>query len=514
MGSPDRRRCPQCGTVLSRSNAGTHCAPCQRDPIRRLDPAFWADPVVRTAAAEWDFGVVVRLFRKHTGLSQAAVARLVNIDQAEVSRLERGLKKIRDRRQLAQWGEALGIPSDLMRPLPAAERPETGSDGVNGYLPLSDGPGQVLLPAGRNQPLTALPALAAPAITFRGNSLWLSTTRELEAWTRMPQRALVIASRVIDGRHRHFAADARGAVSRTPSADTIAVPAAYELDDLTYGILWAVAGFDSALLGDDAALHDLLDVEPKELLQAGAQRALRDDLTDGAQMLIGSQTCASFILQQRHDLGDRPVFWTREQKGEEAATWLFFRHKLRYLQLLSPANTDSGVGRAFCIPQQAVDPSPTYERVLLFLAIALMESYGVTTWVTEEPDLQQTDGFVLAPGHRAAIATWVRTEAVPRAVVTAGPRVLRSFADATGFAKTHTVTPGTTPGVRLAATADYLGLDRAWLMRRCRQLAVEGTVGLARPRSRHLGVEALNTACGYAAAQLQPGAGAVPSTNR
>ncbi|MBI0376911.1 hypothetical protein JBE27_11675 [Streptomyces albiflaviniger] len=45
-----------------------------------------------------------------------------------------------------------------------------------------------------------------------------------------------------------------------------------------------------------------------------------------------------------------------------------------------------------CIPRQEVAMSPTHERVLLFLAIALMESYSVTTWLTDELDLQQTEG--------------------------------------------------------------------------------------------------------------------------
>ncbi|WP_188272463.1 helix-turn-helix domain-containing protein [Streptomyces sp. CBMA152] len=474
--------------------------------MKRLDPAFWDDSAVRAAAAAWDFGTVVRLFRRHTGLSQTAVARLVSIDQAEVSRLERGQKKIRDRRQLAQWSEALGMPVDLLGPLPnAASHPTTTAH--SGASPvLQDGPGQLLLPAGRNLPPSLLPTLTSPAASFRGNLLWLSPSSDLEAWSSMPLRALLAATRIIDGARRYFVMDAREG-SPSPEGRTHAIPAAFELDDLTYGILWAVAGFDSALLGDDAALHEVFLQAPEKLLGGSGSAITSGSLTDGSHMLIGSQVCAWFILEQRDALGGDPVFWTREQRGEEAATWLFFEHKHRYLKHMAPQRPQSGAGRGFCVPRQEVVASPTYERVLLFLAIALMESYGITTWLTEEPELQETDGFVLVPGRRVAIATWVRAAPVPRTSLTASAQMLRNFTDVTGHARAHTVTAGATPGQRLVATADYLGLDRPWLARRCRQLAAEGTTTLARPRSRHLSLDALDIACSYVAGQFALEAG-------
>lgn len=514
MGSNEGRRCAQCGVPLSRSNAGTRCAPCQREPVRRLDPSFWTTSAVREAAASWDIGVVVRLFRQHTGLSQAAVARLVNIDQAEVSRLERGRKKIRDRRQLAQWCEALGMPDDLMGPLPRTEGiPVDSAEPTGSPFTLPEGSGQLLLPAGRNLPPTALPTLVGPAASFRGNSLWISPSPDIETWTRMPLRALLVASRTVDGAQRHFVMDAREAAARAKGTKTIAIPAAYELDDLTYGILWAVAGFDSAFLGDDAALTDLLSASPPPLSQDERRSAI-EGLADGAQMLLSSQACAQFILGHRGALADTPLFWTREQRGEEAANWLLFKHKHRYLRDTASKQPHSGVGRAFCIPQHKVAGSPAYERVLLFLAIALMESYGVTTWIADEPELQQTDGFVLVPGQRAVIATWVRAEAAPHTAVTARPHTLRTFADLTGHVQAHTVTSGARPSDRLTATADYLGLDRTWLARRCRQLAAEGAAALARPRSRHLSLDAIDAACAYVAAALQPVAGARSAPNR
>ncbi|MGW0731806.1 hypothetical protein [Streptomyces sp. NPDC002851] len=312
---------------------------------------------------------------------------------------------------------------------------------------------------------------------------------------------------------RHYVVDAHASAGTEPRGSWV-VPAAYELDDLTYGILWAVAGYDGVLLGDDAPLHEALGhagALPADL--PGTPSPL-DRLADGSQMLVGSQACASFILDQRDALADEPVFWTREQRGEEAATWLIFEHKHRYLRRMAPRHQHSGVGRGFCIPRPEVDASPAYERVMLFLAVALMESYGVTTWLTDEPDLAQTDGFVLVPGHRAVIATWVRAQSVPQTDLTAKAPLLRTFGDVTAHARAHTLTAGATPGQRLAATAEYLDLDRSWLARRCHQLAADGTAGLARPRSRHLSLDALDVACAYSAAQLQPEAGAQAATTR
>ncbi|MCC2280247.1 hypothetical protein LKL35_33230 [Streptomyces sp. ET3-23] len=140
---------------------------------------------------------------------------------------------------------------------------------------------------------------------------------------------------------------------------------------------------------------------------------------------------------------------------------------------------------------------------MLFLALALMEAHGVTTWLVDEADLQRTDGFVLVPGRKAAIATWVRAEAVAQTMLTSGRHTLRTFTDITRHAQAHSVTVGGSPGDRLVATAEYLNLDHGWLARRCRQLAAGGTRRLARPRSRHLSLAALDVACYFVAAEFR-----------
>ncbi|MFD0530369.1 helix-turn-helix transcriptional regulator [Kitasatospora arboriphila] len=94
-----------------------------------MDATFWELPEVVAALQRWDLGAVVRFYRRHTGLSQAAVARLVSIDQAEVSRLENGKKAIRDRHQLRQWAVGLGIPDQLILALPTPSPDQSASGG-------------------------------------------------------------------------------------------------------------------------------------------------------------------------------------------------------------------------------------------------------------------------------------------------------------------------------------------------------------------------------------------------
>ncbi len=458
--------------------------------------------------AAWDLGTVSSLVRSHTGLSQTAFARIVNSDQSEISRLERGRRTVKDRKRMMQWAQALNFPEQLAGPLPSG--PETSAFTLQ--VPPSQprdttaaGPQQLHLPTGQSLTGGTLPTLVLDADTFRGNEVHISHSPELDAWTSTPTRALVIATRTIDGVSRQFAVDARyGARTKGGTGDggrVLRIPAAYELDDLTYGILWAVTGFDAALLGDDAGLHSLLLLTSGADLDPLAAAVQDEDLTPGSLMFIGSHASAGYILGNRDALGHSPLFWTRERTGEEAATWLFFTHKLDYLRRTAPPEPEakSGIGRAFCIPPEAVTRSPGHERILLFLAIALMESLGITTWITESPDLAETDGFVLVPRQRAVIASWVRAEAVSKLGRTTRPADLHTFADAVGHAAAHSVTAADLARDRLIATADYLGLDRAWLTRRCRQLASVGTRALARPRSRLLGLEGLDAACQFVA---------------
>ncbi|HUZ25147.1 MAG TPA: hypothetical protein VMV07_15435 [Streptosporangiaceae bacterium] len=183
------------------------------------------------------------------------------------------------------------------------------------------------------------------------------------------------------------------------------VPRAYELDDVTYAIRWAVANLDDALLTDDYAL----DQRRRELSgyervpQSAAGREVAAGLTSVARMWLGSSFCAWHILRSLARPTAGPVFWTREQRGEEAAVWLLFRHKLEYLRRISTqfAGHSAGLARGFCVPEDAVVLSPRWERMPLFLAMALMESLGIRTMVAADPGYAEVDGFALLPGEQA-----------------------------------------------------------------------------------------------------------------
>lgn len=129
---------------------------------------------------------------------------------------------------------------------------------------------------------------------------------------------------VIDGRH------ARRPGSPRSTGAALAVPAAYELDDLTWALLWAIANLDDPLLVDDRDLAerrgDLASYVTLSASAASADVAL--DLAAASRMWLGSESCARHILRHSECFTGTPLFWTREQRGEEAAPWLLFRHKL------------------------------------------------------------------------------------------------------------------------------------------------------------------------------------------
>jgi hypothetical protein len=224
------------------------------------------------------------------------------------------------------------------------------------------------------------------------------------------------------------------------------------------------------------------------------------ELSSAAQMWLGSSFCARHILANLADPPGRPVFWTREQTGEEACAWLLFRHKHSYLQRISGQFGSPGpdpLARGFCIPEAAVAASPRWERMLLFLSVALMESLGIRVKICAEPEYASVDGFVLLPGNRAIIATWVRADDIWHADYLTGGPAIRDFTDVTRHVTAHSVTDAVTPGHRLMALAAYLGLDWAWLWRRCADLGAHGCAGLIQPRSRLLSTQAVDAALRY-----------------
>lgn len=241
-------------------------------------------------------------------------------------------------------------------------------------------------------------------------------------------------------------------------------------------MLWAASNLDDCLLADDLALAENRGKlgAYERLPSSEVTREVAGELSGVSQAWLGSAFCARHILRNFGHLGDLPLFWTREQRGEEACTWLLFAHKLAYLQATRRAVASASMVRVFCVPERAVRESPTFERILLLLAVALMEAYGVRVHVCTEQEYSDVEGFVLAPGRRAIVATWARAESMWHVDTTARRPILTAFADASGHAAAHSAIAMPTPEGRLAALADYLELDFAWLRRRWRRARPRG----------------------------------------
>ncbi|CAM3758807.1 helix-turn-helix transcriptional regulator [Kibdelosporangium persicum] len=370
----------------------------------------------------------------------------------------------------------------------------------------------VQAPPGRFFTGTSIAARAYPASDDGRILTTVPTGFADDMFLRRPRRGLVIGVTKNEHGVGLFGLDSRQARRRlagAPEGARLLMSRAYALDDLTLGILWAVANLDEALLDDDATLSasrgQLAVYEQSPRSAAGCEIAA--DLAPASRMWLGSQFCASHILRHTDTLTGMPAFWTREQRGEEASTWLLFAHKYDYLrQSASTASgADAGPTRAFCVPASAVANSSRPERILLLLAVALMESFGITVDVCAEPEYVAVPGFVFDGHRRAIVANWVGADGIWQVDVTDTPPLLREFADATGYARSHSIAAAATPSERLHALADYLDLDWAWLVHRCRELGDYGSAGIAQPRSRLLSTEGVDQACRFLAQADQVG---------
>ena len=87
----------------------------------------------------------------------------------------------------------------------------------------------------------------------------LATVKNLLRWeefSRGTGRGLLVASCQSPEGPRFFALDSREATRRAAHNDTpaVVIPDAYELDDLTFALLWACASLDTGLQMDDQEL--------------------------------------------------------------------------------------------------------------------------------------------------------------------------------------------------------------------------------------------------------------------
>ncbi|WP_446040134.1 hypothetical protein [Streptomyces sp. SID1121] len=324
---------------------------------------------------------------------------------------------------------------------------------------------------------------------------------DLDGFLRPARRGFVVGveerSGDLDLYVREAAAARRPGRPGLQVAGALSIPSAYLLDDLTYGIVWALTQLDDGLLSDDQTLDSERHIISTHLsLPRSAPSRLLVDLTAAGSSWMGSAFCAQHIQRELTNARAVPTFWTREQSGEEAAPWLFFKHKLDYLQELTRFHSTSAqTVRVFCLPEAEVAQSERYERVLLLLSIALMERFGIRVRVIPQPEYSEVDGVALMPGQRAVVANWVRVPggALWAADSTSARGDLRTYATAFADAQGNDVLSGAPDSPsRLRALSNYLGLDWGWLTSRCRSLGEYGVAGLVRPRSRLLTVNALD----------------------
>src|SRR5262249_368963 len=127
-----------------------------------------------------------------------------------------------------------------------------------------------------------------------------------DQFLRRSRRALVVGVTDDPSGWRAFGLDSREARRRLmkggPRARLL-MPPAYALDDLTLGLMWAVANLDEALLNDDGLLAELQGelARYEALPHSAAARDMASDLTAVSQMWLGSDFCARHLLPHLPD---------------------------------------------------------------------------------------------------------------------------------------------------------------------------------------------------------------------
>ncbi len=363
--------------------------------------------------------------------------------------------------------------------------------------------GTISAPGGKHFPGASIDVEVYPAVDDGRVLATIPGCGAERSWRRSVQRRLVLGHVDAPDRAGVFALDSRQADRHLVEAGRDAhllIPRAYQLDAITTGVVWAVTNLELPLLLDDARLDAARAAASpyRDLTRSAASHDIAENLDSVSRLWMGSAFCADHIRRHSHVLSDVPVYWTREQCGEEASTWLLFRHKLRYLRNTAERfrSNSQPMTRMFCLPPQAVAASSMPERILLLLAMALMESVGIHTAVTDEPEYAALPGLVMDK-RRAIMATWIRGDNVWQVDVTDHPHTVATYRNALGDVLAHSVTASDTPGGRLRHLAEHLSLDWHWLQGRCADLGQYGFVGLAEPRSRLLSLDGVDQACRF-----------------
>ncbi|MEO3976869.1 hypothetical protein [Streptomyces sp. CAU 1734] len=309
----------------------------------------------------------------------------------------------------------------------------------------------------------------------------------VRVFTRPARRALVFASLGGRGRDAFYLMDSTAAREATalPFVRDLKVPDAYRLDHLTYALMWAALCFDDWLQADDVMLAGERErLERGAVVRTGFARSALPGLSSAGAVWLGSHVCA--VHAERHLAGSGvvPVLWSQCRSGPEAAAWLLLKDRMRVLDLLRPPG-GSGPGQvAVCLPEKAVKGSEPYERVLLLLFAALLESRGIAIAVSDDPAYTAMEEVLVVAERTAVVGNWMpRGDGICAAATAEDPARVGLYAGAVAHARAHSVIAANDSTGRLRRLAEYLELDGAWLAGRCRELTATGIGGLVRTRS-------------------------------
>ncbi|GAA3128984.1 transcriptional regulator with XRE-family HTH domain [Kribbella aluminosa] len=390
-------------------------------------------------------------------------------------------------------------PSDLgffnKRRVSAPKKPEVASlvDLMAGQLPAA-GSMTLRIPDGRSFSGVDVEAHRREAVS-PGDG-WLMVDPGPDAVLNRPdRRSFVIAvddmqqSCILDG--RRFA----NRVGRRTGPQPVS--SATSVDDLTVGVIWAVTNTDVALLADDSHLSTLqAELAPHD------RRCLSDMLLTGVPMLtpvasqwLRSWLCTRHISRKLERLSGQPYLWPLGRRGEDATSWLLWRHRFEYLRHTS--RWFPRMRHDFHVQESDVVESPMYERVLLLLAAALMEAFGIAVALSSE--CEPAEVLQSVPGDESIVANWLGASGL--CCVDASAPWSCGVVSGDGAEQARELSPVTEQSseCRLEAIANRLDVSWPWFQRRCAELAPEGVDDIAHPRSRLLSTRGLNSAVRYIA---------------
>ncbi|XVQ11220.1 hypothetical protein ACQP1W_01215 [Spirillospora sp. CA-255316] len=114
------RTCSACNKTLNKYSPGNLCGSCAWEARARvgeppsLPSDFWADQPMRAALAKRELQAVLRIYLECTGLTQEAVALLVDTDQSTVSKIVRGHRSRYTIEDIESFRDGLHIPGHLL----------------------------------------------------------------------------------------------------------------------------------------------------------------------------------------------------------------------------------------------------------------------------------------------------------------------------------------------------------------------------------------------------------------